>query len=554
MRDFSSASAPVSSDQETHFLGLAQRIVFLAILFGSELAVITTWLDGGSLSLDRGWIGVIRDSGPLALRSIVGFAALFVTFAYLTSKPALERLSIHLASAPINWILVGAHFLAMAVFAFLSAGLYGNRFPGLSRDPLAGGWMATGVAAILLGLLAFLPLKFCVELVRQTGYSWAYALVAVLITASAENLSRSLWRPAARVTFGLVTWLLQPFVSVLVADPIARLIRTPHFRVRISPECSGLEGAGLMLAFGVTLLWLFRKEFRFPQCLILIPTGVVVLFLLNSVRIAILVLIGNAGAPEIALGGFHSQAGWIAFNFVALGFAIGTRRLPWISVRPSVPQVLERSVDNPTAAYLTPFLMILATGMCSQALSASFEWPYPLRFIAAAATLWFFRRRYLHLDWKFGWLAVATGTLVFAFWVVLDRAFNGSGAMAMPSVLAASPSPVRIAWIAIRTLAAVVTVPIAEELAFRGFLLRRLVSLDFDSVPLRGLHWLALLASSVVFGLLHGGRWVMGTAAGVSYGLIQARRGRIGDAAAAHAVSNALLAAYVLIFQQWQFW
>jgi CAAX prenyl protease-like protein len=121
-------------------------------------------------------------------------------------------------------------------------------------------------------------------------------------------------------------------------------------------------------------------------------------------------------------------------------------------------------------------------------------------------------------------------------------------------VLAASPSPVRITWIAIRTLAAVVTVPIAEELAFRGFLLRRLVSSDFDSVPLRGLHWFALLASSVVFGLLHGGRWVVGTAAGVSYGLLQARRGRIGDAAAAHAVSNALLAAYVLIFQQWQFW
>jgi exosortase/archaeosortase family protein len=103
-------------------------------------------------------------------------------------------------------------------------------------------------------------------------------------------------------------------------------IRTEHFRVFIAPECSGLEGAGLMLAFGVTLLWLFRQECRFPQCLILLPGGIVLLFLLNSVRIAALVLIGNAGARQIAAGGFHSQAGWIAFNLIALAFVALTMR------------------------------------------------------------------------------------------------------------------------------------------------------------------------------------------------------------------------------------
>lgn len=32
------------------------------------------------------------------------------------------------------------------------------------------------------------------------------------------------------------------------------------------------------------------------------------------------------------------------------------------------------------------------------------------------------------------------------------------------------------------------------------------------------------------------------------------RRGRIGDAVLAHATTNALLAAYVLVFHQWQLW
>jgi len=35
--------------------------------------------------------------------------------------------------------------------------------------------------------------------------------------------------------------------------------------------------------------------------------------LLNAVRIVVLILIGNAGAPNVAVGGSFA-AGWIAFN------------------------------------------------------------------------------------------------------------------------------------------------------------------------------------------------------------------------------------------------
>jgi exosortase/archaeosortase family protein len=90
--------------------------------------------------------------------------------------------------------------------------------------------------------------------------------------------------------------------------------------------------------------------------LILIPAGVAAIYLLNAVRVTALILIGNAGAPQIALGGFHSQAGWIAFNVVALGLSVASRRVAWftttglttdggIDARPS-HNVLG---DNPTA-------------------------------------------------------------------------------------------------------------------------------------------------------------------------------------------------------------
>ena len=70
----------------------------------------------------------------------------------------------------------------------------------------------------------------------------------------------------------------------------------------------------------------------------------------------------------------------------------------------------------------------------------------------------------------------------------------------------------------------------------------------------RAVSWVALVVSSVLFGAMHGQRWLAGTVAGVLYGWLAIRRGRIGEAVVAHAVTNALIAVYVLAFGQWQLW
>jgi len=87
-----------------------------------------------------------------------------------------------------------------------------------------------------------------------------------------------------------------------------------------------------------------------------------------------------------------------------------------------------------------------------------------------------------------------------------------------------------------------------------GFLLRRLVAEDFETVTFGRCNWQALLISSMAFGALHGSRWIAGTLAGLLYGFAAIRKGKLGDAVVAHAVTNAILAAYVLIFNQWQLW
>jgi len=538
-------------------------LLALATLFAGELLVISIAADGAELANRGSLLRFLAAWGPWILRCIVGFAALFVTFGYLKSKATFDEISERLAAIPIARGYFAAHVAAMVLTGVLTFALYKSSVSGTQAELIAVSWLVAGAAAIAFGGLAMVPLALWIQMVRGTGYLWLYTSTAVVAACVVGNSGRTLWRPMGRVTFSMVEGLLRLVASGVTADPAKMIIGTGKFRVEIAEQCSGFEGAGLILAFGVVWLCLFRKECRFPQALLLVPAGVVVIYLLNAVRIAALILIGSAGARDIAVGGFHSQAGWIAFNVVALGFSVAARRMPYFTLNPprrrSVTQSEGVASDNPTAAYLVPFLVILGAGMLAGALSGTFEWLYPLRFFAAAVALWVFRTRYSTLDWRVGWLGPAMGVGVFLIWIGFDRMMSVPVATAMPGALGASSAAARIMWISFRVLAATITVPIAEELAFRGFLLRRLISPDFESVSLvlgtgTRFTWLALVVSSVLFGALHGSRWPAGIVAGLLYSYAVIRRGRIGEAVAAHATTNALLAAYVLAFGQWQYW
>jgi exosortase E/protease (VPEID-CTERM system) len=542
-------------------LGLVHRLILFILIFAAEWSPITHFVHKG------------RGGGEL-LQVAIAFASLLLALGYFRSKDSFRRISLQVRETPIRWGLLACHLATLGAFLGLSAistagGAFGYVVAAL--------WYATGVLAIALAACAFVPPRLALEFVRSTGYAWVYALAAAIIAGRAV-VSTTLWngrvwspaldlswKPATDLTFTLVQGLLHLFLSNVVADRSSMIIGNPKFMVQILPWCAGFEGTALMLVFSVAWLGYFRREFRFPRALLLIPAGMLVIWLSNALRITALILIGVAGAPKVAAGGFHSQAGWIAFNCVALSFAVLTRHMPWFaskrfaadrsaSVQLSTVSVVAAAGHNPTAAYLAPFLAILAAAMLSRAASGGFEWLYPLRFVVAAAVLWFFRSTYSELNWRFGGFSVVAGIGVFGLWLGLDLMTHASQTSALGGSLASLSAPARIAWLIFRTAAAVITVPIAEELAFRGFLIRRLSSANFDSLSPRHYTYIAVFVSSLAFGLLHGDRWLAGTLAGLIYAFAFLRRGRIGDAAMAHATTNALLAVWVLAGGKWYLW
>jgi CAAX prenyl protease-like protein len=137
-------------------------------------------------------------------------------------------------------------------------------------------------------------------------------------------------------------------------------------------------------------------------------------------------------------------------------------------------------------------------------------------------------------------------------WIALVPASTAQNA-AFAAQLGTVSEGTALTWLALRALGATLIVPLAEELAFRGYLINVLSKRADSGEKTVSFALLPLLVSSVCFGALHS-QWIAGILAGIAYGLARYVRGKVSDAVIAHAVTNGLLAAYVLTTQQWSYW
>jgi exosortase E/protease (VPEID-CTERM system) len=525
-------------------LGLPACAAILGVIFFIEKTFLTQFVDLERADAALGIGAYFRHAQHFGFRFIVALVAAMTVFAFTRGKPwrPLTSQSTHVRP---TWIV--AHLALIACLAWLSSLLFPPTPPSIPFAAVVSLWLGCGAAAIFCAFAAMAPIPLWLKAARALGNIWLYSAAAALAAAAAIPLSQALWRPTASATFQLVRLILIPILPGLTADPATRVLGTPGFAVEILEFCSGLEGMSLILVFMLAWLWYFRKEYRFPRALLLIPFGVMLMFALNAVRIAVLVLIGNAGYREVAVYGFHSQAGWIAFNAVAVGIAFWTRRSRWLN-RNEEPLQGDQS-DNPTSVFLMPLLAILAAGMLSHALSGKFEWLYPLRLVACLAVIVIYRHRLAALDWRWSWRGPLLGVGVFLVWII--GVYFLAGDSGMPEALAATTPSLRWSWIVCRVAGSVLTVPLAEELAYRGFLMRRLQSRDFDSLAYARVGWFAVAASSVLFGVAHGALWLPGSVAGFAYGWIAKRQGRLGEAVAAHMTTNFLGAVVALGSGHW---
>jgi exosortase E/protease (VPEID-CTERM system) len=531
--------------------GLGGRLAGAAGFLLLEKVFLNFFVDFESARTAEGLGAAVRVAQHWGFRFLTSFAVSTAVFAYLRGGRELRELDMAARALPPlrpRWLL--AHLVLFAALVPLSASLYGHA-TWLPFGAVAALWLLLALLAAAALVAALAPRTLWQKAIRALGPVWGYALVAAAGAALAMGFSQGLWAAMARVTFEAVYRLLDALVPSLEIDPANLVIDSGRFAVSIDPVCSGLEGMGLMLAFGTVLLLLFRHEYIFPRALLLIPAGLLLSFALNIARIAGLVLIGDAGYPEAAVYGFHSQAGWITFNAAAVGIAVVSLRSRWFS-RAAAERTTAVTGENPTAVYLLPYLAVILGVMLSRTVSSGFEGAYGLRLLLAGAALGYSLPRLHGVDWRFSWRGGLAGLGIFLVWITAAHfILPGQG---IPQPLAALSSVSRDLLVIGHILVSVGVIPLAEELAFRGYLMRRLQTTDFESLSPRQAGTVALVASAVVYGLCQGTFWLPGVIAGAVFGLLYGRTGRLGEAVAAHVTGNALIAVAVLAGSRWQLW
>ena len=160
-------------------------------------------------------------------------------------------------------------------------------------------------------------------------------------------------------------------------------------------------------------------------------------------------------------------------------------------------------------------------------------------------------------------MSVVVGIAVFLLWILPDRIAPGWHHMVLfenpitghPLATTAEASKHDPGFLFFRIAISAIAVPILEELFWRGWLMRWIIdSGDFERVPLGAFSYSAFWLTAVLFATEHGSFWDVGLAAGVVYNWWMIRTHNLWDCIIAHAVTNGILAWYVIGAGQWQYW
>ncbi len=158
--------------------------------------------------------------------------------------------------------------------------------------------------------------------------------------------------------------------------------------------------------------------------------------------------------------------------------------------------------------------------------------------------------------------SILLGLAVFALWVgpeVISPNWHrfvlfDNGIVGHPAGNTPPDSKNDAIFLLFRIAISVIAVPILEELFWRGWLMRWLISPDFETVPLGKYAPAAFWITAVLFASEHGSFWDVGLITGAIYNWWMVRTRNLWDCILTHAVTNGALAAYVVIGGHWQYW
>ena len=221
-----------------------------------------------------------------------------------------------------------------------------------------------------------------------------------------------------------------------------------------------------------------------------------------------------------------------------------------------ISQFREKLKQSPIYARVAPFVIFLLLTSAPSVLGEGTRfWFYFGKTFVGAWLVWEMRPFVSEIRWAISWEAIVVGIAVFAIWVGLDPFYpqaKASGPVWNPHAEFGQGSTMAWVFIVVRIFGMTFVVPPLEEAFYRSFLYRYFVRINFLEMPLGRFHVTSFLVTSIIFGVPHQ-QWLAGILCGFAYQWLAIRKDRLGDAMTAHAITNFLLGAYVVMQGDWKF-
>ncbi|NNJ73445.1 MAG: exosortase E/protease, VPEID-CTERM system [Enterobacterales bacterium] len=520
-------------------------LLLSSLLLVFEAGLLSLLIDAATVAeSELSWL--LSNMGHLLRWSIVS-VFLFLLLQFL-DKTEVNKQAPQLAS--FSWLRLIIHLAIYALFLPLTLIVFNSA-------ESAPAWL--GLLWLLNALLVFITwcyltwniASFKSYLLDKRNNVMLAGIGAVLVLVL-NVIAFDLWYYLSTIALYGSGLILSLSHEVIILDEVNYYLGLENFVVHIAPVCSGLEGLVIALSTTSIYLFLLRKELKFPMALILLPIAGIISILFNILRITILIIIGEYVSADLAVGGFHSVAGWLAATVVA--FLIIFVFSNWSFLRKTEAHKVAQnpSTYNDSAlawASLVPFILFLLTTLVLQMFEYEFDYLYGIKVVVAGIALIYFWRQYQFTKPN-KWLEpILAGAIIAILWFFLSPIRPIADAQFSDQLLSLSTLAL-VAWSLLRLAGSWIVIPIIEELIFRGYILSRLSKQPFSTNKPIAFSWLALIISSALFALIHQAL-IAGFVAGVIFALVRYRSQGITEVIIAHSVANILVAAIAVSTGQW---
>ena len=202
--------------------------------------------------------------------------------------------------------------------------------------------------------------------------------------------------------------------------------------------------------------------------------------------------------------------------------------------------------------YVLPFLAYVLISPFLNLFFKDIYLNYTSKTLITGLLLLYYFKQYKEIKFKFDFLAVVLGVVIFIVWVGLEGMYPALGSSLFNPYNAASSLVVPV--LLIKLIGAILVAPLAEELFTRSFLIRFFIEPNkWEKIKIGKYTLFSFIVTVLFFGFSHN-RWLPGIITGIFLNLLLYKRKQISSCIIAHGVANLCLAVYVLATGNWGFW